>query len=266
MDVLLDFICMGPVNLSGARRKRQNTRWNILVHGGTRTHNPEISSLMLYRLSSPGLSNDVHFNDFFTYMYSQYQCIHVPCYKYENDEVERNLSCKCTVLCYILEYIYIVQITKRRISHVLAFNMHLPDQVECLVVFACWNQAQDLCVSLLFVQYLYIYIAMSNTKQYHNIYQTKYAALHHSRTYNNVYILSRVHACNKVISTDNIQQARLAQSVEHQTWNLRVVSSSLTVGKNFSFCILSLLTGSWQVDWSHVNEIKQDVHPRYIGA
>ena len=68
-------------------------------------------------------------------MYSQYQ--HVPCYKYENDDIERNLSCKCTVLCYILEYIYIVQIAKRRISPVLAFNMQIPDQVECLVVVAC---------------------------------------------------------------------------------------------------------------------------------
>ena len=66
-------------------------------------------------------------------MYSQYQCIY--CYKYENDEVERTLSRKCTVLGYIFEYIYIVQIAKRRISH--AFNMQIPDTVECLVVFAC---------------------------------------------------------------------------------------------------------------------------------
>ena len=42
----------------------------------------------------------------------------------------------------------------------------------------------------------------------------------------------------------SIQQARLAQSVKHQTSNLRVVSSSPTVGKNFSFCILSLSTRS----------------------
>ena len=60
----------------------------------------------------------------------------------------------------------------------------------------------------------------------------------------------------------SIQQARLAQSVEHQTSNLRVVSSSPAVDKNFSFCILSLSTRSW----SHANEIKHDVHPRYIGA
>ena len=82
--------------------------------------------------------NADHLNELITYMYSQNQ--HIPCYKYENDDLERNLSCKkcnCTVLCYILEYIYIVQITKRRISLVLAFNMQIPDQVECLVMFAC---------------------------------------------------------------------------------------------------------------------------------
>ena len=65
---------------------------------------------------------------------------------------------------------------------------------------------------------------------------------------------------------DSFQQARLSQSVEHQTSDLRVVGSSLTVGKNFSFCILSLSTRSWQVDWSHANGIEHDVHPRYIGA
>ena len=68
-------------------------------------------------------------------MYSRYQYVH--CYKYENAEVERNLSCKFTVLCYILEYIYIVQIEKRRPSPVFAFNMQIRDQVECLVVIAC---------------------------------------------------------------------------------------------------------------------------------
>ena len=82
-------------------------------------------------------------------MYFWYQCIH--CYKYEIDEVEHNLSCKCTVLCYILEYIYTVQIAKRRISPVFASNMQIPDQVECLVGFAGWKQTQDACDSLLFV-------------------------------------------------------------------------------------------------------------------
>ena len=43
---------------------------------------------------------------------------------------------------------------------------------------------------------------------------------------------------------DSIQQARQAQSVGHQTSNQRVVGSSPTVGKNFSFCFLSLSTRS----------------------
>ena len=30
-----------------------------------------------------------------------------------------------------------LQITKRRIGPVLAFNVEIPDQVECLAVFAC---------------------------------------------------------------------------------------------------------------------------------
>ena len=64
----------------------------------------------------------------------------------------------------------------------------------------------------------------------------------------------------------SIQQARLAQSVGHRTSNPRVVGSSPTVGKNFSFCISSLSTRSRQVVWSHANEIKHDLHPRYIGA
>ena len=79
-------------------------------------------------------------------------------YKYENDDKDRNLhyflSCKYTVLCYIFAYIYIVQIAKRRTSPVLAFNMEIPDQVECLVVVTYWKQAQNLCVSLQFVQYI----------------------------------------------------------------------------------------------------------------
>ena len=60
--------------------------------------------------------------------------------------------------------------------------------------------------------------------------------------------------------------AQLAQSVEHQTTNLRVVGSSPTVGKTFSFCILSLSTRSWQVDWSNTKEIKHYIYSRYIVA
>ena len=58
-----------------------------------------------------------------------------------------------------------VRLTKRGISPVLAFNMQIPDQVECLAVFACGKQAQDLCVSLLFVKHLCIfqYVTLNST-------------------------------------------------------------------------------------------------------
>ena len=47
---------------------------------------------------------------------------------------------------------------------------------------------------------------------------------------------------------------------------LRAVGLNPTMGKIFSLCILPFSTHSWQVDWSHTNEIKHDAHPRYIGA
>ena len=50
LNGILDFICMEPVDLPGVHQKRQNTNWKILAHSGTRTHNLEISSLVLYRL------------------------------------------------------------------------------------------------------------------------------------------------------------------------------------------------------------------------
>ena len=55
-------------------------------------------------------------------------------------------------------------------------------------------------------------------------------------------------------------KARVAQSLEHQATNLKVVGSSPTVGKNILFCILLLSTCSWQVDLAHTNEIN-DIHP-----
>ena len=64
-----------------------------------------------------------------------YQCIQ---FNYvENDEVDRILSCKSTVLYYILECCYIVQIEKGRTNPgpVFAFNMQTPDRVEFLIVF-----------------------------------------------------------------------------------------------------------------------------------
>ena len=51
VNIMLDFICMGPADLPGAHGKRQNTKWKIIAHRGTQSHNLEICSLMLYRQS-----------------------------------------------------------------------------------------------------------------------------------------------------------------------------------------------------------------------
>ena len=139
--------------------------------------------------------------------------------------------------------------------------MQIPDKVEVLVVFACWEQAQDLCVSAICTIFIIQYVTQNSTFTRQNT--LSFIIFVRITMYT---LVSGVHVCNKVIEMDSIRQARLAQSVEHQTPNLRVVGSSPIVGKNFSFCIVSLLTRSWQLDWSHANEIKHDVHPRYIGA
>ena len=155
------------------------------------------------------------------------------CYKYEKDEVDRNLSCKCTVLCYILEYIYILQITKRRISHVLAFNMQIADQVEFLFFFLHFESKHKNWVSLCyFVQCLYIFQFVTEISTFSRQNKLYFVILVLITMYT---LVLGVHVCHKVIEMNGIQQAQLAQSVEHQTSNFRVVGSSPTVGKNFSF-------------------------------
>ena len=67
------------------------------------------------------------------------------------------LPCTCTVLSYILEYNYIVQIAKSRTSPALA-------QVECLLVFYTLKAHKTYTSFLLFVQYRYIPICKA--KQY----------------------------------------------------------------------------------------------------
>ena len=58
------------------------------------------------------------------------------------------------------------------------------------------------------------------------------------------------------LESEVLAKARVFESVTHQARNLKVVGSSPTVVKNFSFCILSLSMRSLQDDWSHTNEIK----------
>ena len=79
---------------------------------------------------------------------------------------KKRAFCKCTILCYILEYIYIVQIEKRHTRTVLAFNMQnttKDSSVFYLIAYLHVERKQDLCVSLLFVQYRYTSIC--NTKK-----------------------------------------------------------------------------------------------------
>ena len=72
--------------------------------------------------------------------------------------------------CFVLHIgIYvtsIVHIAKRHTSPALAFNMQTRPNILTDLVFACWKQAQDLCVSQ------YKYIPICNTKQC--IYKTNY--------------------------------------------------------------------------------------------
>ena len=71
-----------------------------------------------------------------------------------------------------------------------------------------------------------------------------------------------VHVCKSTFNGITFIKARVAHSVEHRARNIKAVDSSPTAGKNFSYCILSLSMRSLQVDWSHIYEIKHDIHPR----
>ena len=103
MNGMLDFICMGPVDLQGARRKRQNSKWTILAHNGTRTYSIEIFFLTLYRLSYPGIDETFPIKGTFINTYDN----NIFMYNFEDNEVVHIsiLFCTYTVLCYMLEYI-----------------------------------------------------------------------------------------------------------------------------------------------------------------
>ena len=159
-----------------------------------------------------------------------------------------------------------------------------------LISYLHVESKHGLCVSLLFVQYRYIPIC--NTKKY--IYKTSkiekvprgiqgeksskdIASSRNTYKTNTFYFIilelipmfrlaSEGHVCLGHLNSTAFNKAQVVQLVELQTSALRVVGSNSTLGKNFSFCILSLSTRFWQVDWSNTNEIKHDVHPRYIGA
>ena len=195
---MLDFICMGPVDLTGARRKRQNYK----MKNSLSTVGLEPSTLRFKVWCSTDWASRTWWMLSISFKWPYYiHVLQIPMFTllhmYQNDELERNLSCKCTVLCYILEYTYILQITKRRIDPVLAFNVRLPDLVECLAVFACWKQAKDLFDSLLFVQHLYIifqYVTQNSTFTRQNTLYFIILVIIIMYT-----LVSGVHVCNKVI-------------------------------------------------------------------
>ena len=122
----------------------------------------------------------------------------------------------------------------------------LPDLVEYLVVF-CMLKANT---GLMHV------FAFCQISIYSNI---KHKTAHvQDRIRSSSYTLeSEVHVCIKVFYRIAFIKAREAQLGEHEATHLKVMGSSPTVSKIFfSFCILPLSTRSWQVDWSHTNEIK----------
>ena len=69
------FICMGPVELQGARWKRQITKWKNACPQGTRAYNLEISSLMLYHLSYPGFDEKCPFKVTFIHTCASYTVV-----------------------------------------------------------------------------------------------------------------------------------------------------------------------------------------------
>ena len=144
----------------------------------------------------------------------------------------------------------------------IAFSMQIPDQVECLVVFHM-SKVNTGLVHL---------FAICTIQIYSNLQMQKYIQYSRNSTFtrqNTLFsiilecmpmytLIFEVHVCIKTISIIAFNTVRVAQSTEHRTTDLRAM------GKNFSFCNLSLSTRTWQVDWSHSNEINHDVHSTYM--
>ena len=61
MNVMLDFICMGSVDLRGAREKEKKLKGKVLANSGTRTHNLEIRSQTLNTTEQAVLDESSHF-------------------------------------------------------------------------------------------------------------------------------------------------------------------------------------------------------------
>ena len=134
---MLVFICMVQVDLPEPRRKRQNIKWKILAHKPT--------TLKLVTWCSTDWATWASMKAVLLKWALHIHILPVP--RFTLVLVRECISsCTCTILCYILGYIYFGQIAKRRTSHVFVFNKrfekrpnNLPDQEECLVLFCMFK-------------------------------------------------------------------------------------------------------------------------------
>ena len=96
------------------------------------------------------------------------------------------------------------------------------------------------------------------TKQY--IYKIKYSLLYHSQIYAIVYIgIVSTYMYKGHLNNTALNKVLVAMSVEHRTSDLRSVGSNPTVGKKCFNCLFWRARGR-----SRTNEIKHDLHARYI--
>ena len=150
MNVMLDFICMRPVDLPEACRKRQNTKW-FFVHSGTRTHNLVICSLMFYRLSYPCVDESCPIQVTFIHTCTSDTSVYIGI---SSRMMKYSEFCLVHVL-HCVTYINIGQIAKTRTSYRFAFNVqnptkHLPDLVMYDRVLHI-EYKQRTCVSLCYL-------------------------------------------------------------------------------------------------------------------
>ena len=95
---MLDFICMGPVDLPGAHRKQRNTKWKSLAHSGTRTLYLQTCSLMLYRLSCPGFDESLPIKVTFIHTCTSYTNVYIGI---RSRMLNKSVFCLVCELCFI---------------------------------------------------------------------------------------------------------------------------------------------------------------------
>ena len=118
MNAMLDFICVGPVELRGARWKRKNTKRQILVHGSIRQP-PHSKSNTLSNGLVRHWRRITFISDFYTYM-----CFLYICTRSRHDQMKWSVVCLDMYwIVFHVVYIHIGQLSKRHRSSVFLFNM-----------------------------------------------------------------------------------------------------------------------------------------------